>query len=239
MQVVSFCSQKGGTGKTTLVGHLAVQAELRGAGPVAMVDGDPQGSLAAWWESRASSPPALIRASISGSCGWLERLREQGFRLVLVDTPSGPGGSAARVIERSDLVVVPTRLGPHDRHALSAALEPVTRAAKPLMLVANGAGLGTRITKDGLLALVRHAPPAPVLLSQRTILASSMTLGRTVVETHPASRSAREIGELWALIENRLARLAKRQAFLQRRPATRFFGRRTIADETVPLEPVG
>ena len=34
MQVVVLLSQKGGSGKTTLAGHIAVQAERAGAGPV-------------------------------------------------------------------------------------------------------------------------------------------------------------------------------------------------------------
>ena len=45
MKVIAVASQKGGTGKTTLCGHLAVQAERMGAGPVALIDTDPQGSL--------------------------------------------------------------------------------------------------------------------------------------------------------------------------------------------------
>ncbi len=48
MQVLAVLSQKGGTGKTTLAGHIAVQAELSGAGPVAVLDADPQESLAEW-----------------------------------------------------------------------------------------------------------------------------------------------------------------------------------------------
>jgi len=38
-------SQKGGTGKTTLSGHLAVEAQNAGVGPVALIDTDPQASL--------------------------------------------------------------------------------------------------------------------------------------------------------------------------------------------------
>ena len=60
MQVLALCSQKGGSGKTTLSGHLAVQAELSAGGPVAIVDTDPQGSLAAWWNSRATEAPAFV-----------------------------------------------------------------------------------------------------------------------------------------------------------------------------------
>ena len=47
MHVVAMVSRKGGSGKTTLAGHLAVEAERAGDGPVAVVDTDPQGSLSA------------------------------------------------------------------------------------------------------------------------------------------------------------------------------------------------
>lgn len=46
MHILTIASQKGGAGKTTLTAHLAVEAERGGAGPVAVVDTDPQGSLA-------------------------------------------------------------------------------------------------------------------------------------------------------------------------------------------------
>ena len=40
MRVLALASQKGGSGKTTLSGHLAVQAQLAGAGPVVLIDID-------------------------------------------------------------------------------------------------------------------------------------------------------------------------------------------------------
>jgi len=48
MRVLALSSQKGGSGKTTLSGHLAVQAQRAGYGPVCLIDIDPQGSLADW-----------------------------------------------------------------------------------------------------------------------------------------------------------------------------------------------
>ena len=38
MKVLALCSQKGGVGKTTLCGHLGVEAEIKGHGPVALID---------------------------------------------------------------------------------------------------------------------------------------------------------------------------------------------------------
>ena len=45
MRVIAIVSRKGGSGKTTLAGHLAVAAEQNGDGPVAIMDTDPQASL--------------------------------------------------------------------------------------------------------------------------------------------------------------------------------------------------
>ena len=61
MRVMAFASQKGGSGKTTLAGHIAVQAERAGAGagPVAIIDTDPQGSLSDWWNARQAPTPVF------------------------------------------------------------------------------------------------------------------------------------------------------------------------------------
>ena len=48
MHVLTVTSQKGGTEKTALAAHLAVEAERIGASPVAVVDPAPQRSLPAW-----------------------------------------------------------------------------------------------------------------------------------------------------------------------------------------------
>ena len=47
MKVLVLASQKGGAGKTTIAAHVGVAAELDGAGPVVLIDTDPQGSLSA------------------------------------------------------------------------------------------------------------------------------------------------------------------------------------------------
>ena len=57
MYVLVLASQKGGSGKTTLSGHLAVEADLAGMGPVALIDCDTQGSLSDWCNSRAAETP--------------------------------------------------------------------------------------------------------------------------------------------------------------------------------------
>ncbi len=65
MRVMAFASQKGGSGKTTLAGHIAVRAERAGAGPVAIIDTDPRGSLSDRWNARRAATPAFAQTFIS------------------------------------------------------------------------------------------------------------------------------------------------------------------------------
>lgn len=229
MQVISLCSQKGGSGKTTLTGHLAVQAELRGAGPVAIVDCDPQGSLAAWWNSREAERPAFVQTSLATLSRDLDDLRDRGFRHVFVDTPPAVSAPILRVMAHSDLVVIPTRPSPHDLRAVRATLDLAERAAKPVIFVVNGATPRARITSDAAVALSQHGTVAPAMVTQRVVLASAMIDGRTVMEVDPENRSTAEIAALWDYLADRLNRMANRQAFQRQRPGTaRFFGRRTV-----------
>lgn len=63
MRVIAIVSRKGGSGKTTLAGHLAVAAEQNGAGPVAIMDTDPQASLTDWWNARENDAPLFVQTS--------------------------------------------------------------------------------------------------------------------------------------------------------------------------------
>ena len=112
MKVIAFACQKGGSGKTTLAGHVAVQADLAGAGPVAILDADPQGSLSDWWRERDGTSIALAQSTESGLQEDLQRLRERGIKLVVIDTPPAITSTISQVIGVSDLVVVPTKTKP-------------------------------------------------------------------------------------------------------------------------------
>jgi len=105
MQVMAFASQKGGAGKTTLAGHIAVQAERMGKGPVALLDADPQGSLADWWNERTADTPAFVKTTIENQTADIDRLRDLGFKLLIIDTPPAITSTIATAIGLPDLVV--------------------------------------------------------------------------------------------------------------------------------------
>jgi chromosome partitioning protein len=209
MQIIGIASQKGGSGKTTLAGHLAVQAEQAGASPVALIDTDPQGSLSAWWNAREAETPCFARTTAATLKQDVEQLRELGMQLLFIDTPPAIEATIGDVIELCDLVLIPVRPSPHDLRAAGATVELVERAGKPLIFVINAATPRARITNEAVMALSQHGTLAPVILHQRTGFAASMIDGRTVGEIKGEARSAEEIASLWDYINRRLNREAR------------------------------
>jgi chromosome partitioning protein len=206
-RVVVFASQKGGSGKTTLSGHVAVEAERMGDGPVALIDTDPQGSLAKWWNARTSETPAFAHAPLAELETCVNHLKSIGFKLICVDTPPAVTETISNVVAHADLVVVPTRPSPHDLRAVGPTVDLVESLRKPLIFVINSATPRARITSETAVALSQHGVVAPVTLHHRVDFAASMIDGRTVGEIRPDSKSAKEIASLWLYVRERLARL--------------------------------
>jgi chromosome partitioning protein len=206
MRIIAVASQKGGSGKTTLAGHLAVAADRAGAGPVALVDADPQGSLSEWWNARNAETPLFARTTTTDLAVDIERMRELGIALLIVDTPPAIEATITEVIRLADLVLVPARPSPHDLRAAGATVDLVDRLGKPLIFVINGATPRARITSEAVMALSQHGTLAPVIIHHRTGFAASMIDGRTVMEITGDVRSAEEIRQLWEYIDRRMSR---------------------------------
>ena len=213
MRVLALSSQKGGSGKTTLSGHLAVQAQRAGHGPVCLIDIDPQGSLADWWNERVDDMPAFAQTTVARLGADLEVLRQQGFKLAVIDTPPAITMAIQSVIQVAELIVIPTRPSPHDLRAVGATVDLCDRAGKPLIFVVNAATPKAKITYEAAVALSQHGTVAPVTIHHRTDFAASMIDGRTVMEVDPNGRSAREVEELWVYIADRLEKNFRRTIF--------------------------
>lgn len=207
MRVIVLASQKGGSGKTTLSGHLGVQAELAGNGPVALFDTDPQGSLAKWWNVRESVTPAFVQSVFTNLVHDLDEVRSRGFNLVVIDTPPAVTRAIAEVVSFADLVLLPTRPSPHDLRAVGATVDIVEARRKQMIFVLNAAAPRAKITQEAAVALSQHGTVAPVILHHRVDYAASMIDGRTVMEADPGGRSAQEVKDLWAYIADRVAKL--------------------------------
>jgi len=212
MQVVTLASRKGGSGKTTLAGHLAVEAERCGDGPVALVDLDPQGSLADWWNLRTADTPRFVQTSVIRLGKDLAALEDAGIKLLVIDTPPALNDATREVVRLSDLVVIPTRPSPHDLRAAGKTVDIAERLDKPLVFVLNGAHPRARITAEAAISLSEHGPLASTVVHQRTDYAASMIDGRAVMEVAGRSRSPEEIAGLWQYLKNRMNRIRRRES---------------------------
>ena len=209
MHIIAFASQKGGTGKTTLAGHIAVQAERAGDGPAALIDTDPQGSLSAWLSERREPTPELLRSTEQQLTRTIVKLGTQGVKLLIIDTPPAVSATIGHVMRYADLIVVPTRPSPHDLRAIGGTVALAEGLGKPLVFVLNGAAPRARATAEAAIALSQHGPLAPAIVHQRVGFATAMIDGSTVMESNGRSRSPGEIAELWKYLKQRLGRASR------------------------------
>src|SRR3990170_3172377 len=112
MRKISIVSGKGGVGKTTLASALAVRAtrENKGRARVAMVDLDPQASLAAWWKRRGSSNNPEIFANVDTASEAIERLLlTEAPDYCFIDTPPAFVATMQDAVANADIVIIPLR----------------------------------------------------------------------------------------------------------------------------------
>jgi chromosome partitioning protein len=214
MKLIAIASQKGGSGKTTLAAHLAVEAENAGAGPVMLIDADPQRTLTQWWEDRSAGGtfvPGLLKRTgkVPGESDFnlladMESMREFGANFVIVDTPPGLTSEIQEAIRYADLVIIPVRPSPHDLRASAATVALARTFGKEVIFVLNGATVRSRICADAILALAQHGPVAPVIIHQRVPFAGAMIDGGTAMELSPGCKSSEEIGSLWRFLSDRM-----------------------------------
>jgi chromosome partitioning protein len=206
--IISLSSTKGGGGKTTLAAHLAVEAVKHTSGPVAIIDTDPQASLASWWNLRQAETPAFIRTTLTDLPAQLKALEDSGYELVVIDTPGADISFTRSILKHCDLAIVPSRPSPLDLGTLNRTVEMIEAEGKTLMFVLNAVTPRTRISAQAMMALSQHGPVAG-MIHQRTDYAAAMTDGRVAGELDPSSKSAEEIAQLWKAISAYLRKRSK------------------------------
>jgi len=130
---------KGGVGKTTTSVYLAAAAARRGRGPVLLVDADPQGSTAEWYEVDPIEGVELIEGP---SVRTVTKAMSSADGVVVVDTPPGEGNVVQAALGRADAVVIPTRAGGVEPNRVVTTLE-MTPSNIPAGVVICSARLGT------------------------------------------------------------------------------------------------
>jgi chromosome partitioning protein len=198
---IAVAQQKGGAGKTLLAASLA--AAWAATARVALLDIDPQRSLARWHALRGGRTPAVALAEVAGwrTAAELDRLR-RAYDVVLIDTPPQIASDARLAVRGADLVLVPMQPSPPDLWAAEGTLHLAAEERRPVRIMLNRAPAAGRLRArvEAELARLGH-PVLAATLGNRAGFAHAFAAGMGVTESAPRSVAATELRAVLAEIE--------------------------------------
>ena len=199
--VITIAQRKGGAGKTTLAAQLSVAWQRQGL-RVALLDIDPQGSLAAWVDlRRARLGAAAIGFEFAALPGWRAAQwiedRARNADLVVVDGPPHAETEAQIAVRAAGLVLIPVQPSPLDLWATAATLKMARDERRRALVVLNRVPPRSSLT-DHIAAQLAGAGAALTVarIGNRVALARAMALGLGVVESAGAAPASTEINAL-------------------------------------------
>src|SRR6266446_8749553 len=157
--VITIAQRKGGAGKTTLAAQLSVAWQRQGL-RVALLDIDPQGSLAAWVDlRRARLGAAAIGFEFAALPGWRAAQwiedRARNADLVVVDGPPHAETEAQIAVRAAGLVLIPVQPSPLDLWATAATRNLASDERRRALVVLNRVPPRSGLTDDIAAELAR------------------------------------------------------------------------------------
>ena len=202
MKTIVITSQKGGSGKTTLAAHLAVEAERVGDAPSWLIDTDRQATLSRWHERRDDNTPQRAEVPFSRLEAGLSALGRRGAAYCFIDTPPTISEQSTAVLDLADLVLIPVRPSPADLWAVAQTVALAREAGKTFLFVITQAKPNATITAQTIAALSEHGRVARSFIADRVPYAVAMTGGRTAPELAPSGPAAAELASLWCDVKS-------------------------------------
>lgn len=204
MKVVSFVTQKGGSGKSTTAASIAVAALQQGR-RVFLLELDRQGTLSDWADARQSEAgPDFERIEATALEKALATLKAEGYELAIVDTPGVDSPATVAAMRAADLCLVPCRPTATDLRGCLPTVQTLIRLEKPFAFVLSQCPPRSgRVdeTRAGLSALGLIAEP-PIV--SRADHQDAMAAGLGVTEFNDAGAAAAEVRRLWQWIDAKL-----------------------------------
>ena len=198
--VITVAQQKGGAGKTMVAANLA--ALFAATERVALLDIDPQKSLARWHGLRAAQAraPAITFADVAGwrLAATLDQLRGS-HDVVLIDSPPQVETDAKLAVRGAHLVLVPMQPSLPDLWAAEGTFRLAQEEKRRVAVLFNRAPPASRLRlrlADEM--ATRRVPVLAATLGNRTGYAMAFAQGLGVTEASPRSVAAQEIRALLA-----------------------------------------
>jgi chromosome partitioning protein len=202
MKAITFVTQKGGSGKSTLCISLAVAAQEAGAN-VCILEMDRQATVSDWAEHRQTETPEVAQVDETQLADVMRVLQGSAYDYVFIDTPGVDSPGTLSAIRAADLCIIPCRPTPADLRAFKPTLAAIYRLEKRFAFVLNQTpprSYRNRDAADGL-AVLGVLPDVNIVA--RTDHQDAIGMGKGVTEYNPSGQAAQEVRKLWAWIEKR------------------------------------
>jgi chromosome partitioning protein len=205
MKVLSLVTQKGGTGKSTFAVSMSVAAQERGL-KACVLDIDPQGTAAAWFERRRDDAPEVASMHWSHLSSQIYRLDRDGYDLAIIDTPGSDDVAASAAMREADFCLIPVRPSIADMQAARPTLRHLIEREKSFAFVLNqcvAGGLTSR-TANAFRGLQLLGCVSNITLALRTDHMDALACGLGVTERAATGKAATETRALLEWVLNRL-----------------------------------
>lgn len=205
MQTLAIISRKGGTGKSTLAIHLAVEAEKHGH-TTAIIDLDPQGSVIKWSDTRENESPVVISAHAIRLPQILHKAEQSGVTLAILDTSPRTEDTALDAARAADLVVIPCRPARFDLQAIGATVDIANIAKVESRIIFNAVPARSSMIDPAKRAVevYKGSPCAPTMIGHRVAFSHATVDGQTAQEFDPKSKASLEIAALYRYLSKEL-----------------------------------
>jgi chromosome partitioning protein len=216
--VVSFISQKGGVGKSTLArALLAVAAHSMSA---RLADLDPQqASVVAWEKARRRNRVVGPPCEVVAYRGFRDALSASGdVDLLVVDTPARTSRSTLEIAKDSNLVVQPTGASADDLRPAVLTFHELIKEGVPRDRLAIAICRTLSDTEEGTVrAFVRDAGYAvlPGAVAERIAYREAQNRGRAITET--AAKMNAQMDSLFEALIERISTERKRASRAQKK----------------------
>ncbi len=203
MKVISFVTQKGGSGKTTLCINCAIAAGRGRRRRILILDMDNQRSAGNWYQQREEGEPQLVTITAAELPKAIAIAAKQ-FDFAFIDTPGRDEPAQASAIMQSDFCVIPCRPSPTDLKATPATVATIKRLGKPFAFVLTQTPARSYRIAEAAAALKTLGDVCPVPVVTRNAYQDAQGVGLGVAEFEPKGKAAEEIAKLWQWIQKKI-----------------------------------
>lgn len=187
MKVITVANRKGGSGKSTCVSNLVVQASFEET-KCAVIDMDPQKTLTNWWLLKETYPENIDMIETPSATKLpdiIGKLKKAEYEFCFIDTPGYEDSNALESIKIADVVVFPCKPLGVDLDAGSRTIAFCKQHKKNIVFVFSQVLHKTNLMKDLLpiiSSLSREGCIAPEVIYSENDFAIALGSGKTIFD---------------------------------------------------------